>query len=361
MRLRLLDLLHCPSDGGQLRVDVFEERRGEIIDGLLTCESCQASFCIDGGIPRFVGPAFYDDRSFRARYGRESKTSDSRAVHPTAKGTSTSFGFEWHEYATFGWEGETFGPAYTQLVFEKQLFFEPRDMEDKLVLDGGCGNGRYTHMATRFGARDAVGCDISSAVEVAYKNLAGTENAHIVQADIFNLPFPPRTFDVVFSIGVLHHTGDTERAFNGLVTLLKPGGTISVDVYRRMGWVNETVDSLLRSVTTKMDRRRLLAISKGVSRVLTPLDRLRYRHISALRLLSNFARLESHHHMLFDWYSAPHADRHRPSELAGWFEKNGIELTKSSWDARSFSAIQKLRRWVLPDGGMGARGVRHSE
>jgi SAM-dependent methyltransferase/uncharacterized protein YbaR (Trm112 family) len=357
MKARLVALLRCPSDGGRLGLEIFEEARAEIIEGLLTCESCKATFCIDGGIPRFVGHEFYDDTQFLAKHRTGSRPGDRGSVHPTGTSTSSSFGFEWHEYDRFGWEDGTFGPAHTKAAFETQLLFKAGDLDGKLVLDAGCGNGRYSHMATQFGAREVIGVDLSSAVEVAYRNLADTANAHVVQANIFNLPFPAAAFDVVFSIGVLHHTGDTARAFAGLVRLLKPGGTISIDVYRRQSWLNELIDPALRSVTTRMDRRRLLAVSQLVSRAITPLDRVKLpRGPSILRLLNFFVRLEPHHHMLFDWYSAPHADRYRPSELLEWFDRNEVQLVACNFDQRSFSAMQRLRRWLLPDFGMGARG-----
>jgi SAM-dependent methyltransferase/uncharacterized protein YbaR (Trm112 family) len=360
MKARLLDLLRCPSDGGRLALQIFKEAGVEIIEGLLTCESCTSSFCVDAGIPRFAGPEFYDDTQFRARHSTGS-TGSSRSVHPTAAATSSSFGFEWHEYDRFGWDEGIFGPAHTKAAFETQLLFKAGDLDGKLVLDAGCGNGRYSHMAKQFGAREVIGVDISSAVEVAYRNLANTENAHVVQANILNLPFPAGAFDVVFSIGVLHHTGDTAGAFAGLVKLVKPGGTISIDVYRRQSWLNELVDPVLRRVTTRMDRGRLLAWSHTVSRVITPLDRIRLsRGPSILRLLNFFARLEPHHHMLFDWYSAPHADRYSPDELAQWFDANGIQLVACNFERSLFSPMQRLRRSLLPDLGMGARGVKRA-
>ena len=43
MKPRLVDLLRCPSDGGCLSVEIFEEARGEIIEGSLRCGSCDSS------------------------------------------------------------------------------------------------------------------------------------------------------------------------------------------------------------------------------------------------------------------------------------------------------------------------------
>src|SRR5205085_12675509 len=71
-------------------------------------------------------------------------------------------------------------------------------------------------------------------------NLAAYEKLHVVQGDIFALPFDAGRFDFVYCFGVLQHTPDVERAFRSLPRQLRPGGKIAVDVYpwlvRNVAW-----------------------------------------------------------------------------------------------------------------------------
>ena len=60
-------------------------------------------------------------------------------------------------------------------------------------------------------------------------------NIHIIQADIMNLPFRRRVFDLIFSEGVLHHTPHTQSAFNSLLKHLAPGGEMAFYVYQKEG------------------------------------------------------------------------------------------------------------------------------
>ena len=59
------------------------------------------------------------------------------------------------------------------------------------------------------------------------KNLSDREFIAF-QADVFSLPFAPETFDCIYSMGVLHHTPDCEKAVKVLPQYLKPGGTLAV-------------------------------------------------------------------------------------------------------------------------------------
>lgn len=97
------------------------------------------------------------------------------------------------------------------------------DVRGRPVLDGGAGAGRYAEVVAGWDA-EVVAIDLAGAIDVAAENLRGLPSTHFVQADLFALPFRSETFDMAYSIGVLHHTPDTAAAFREVAALVKKGG-----------------------------------------------------------------------------------------------------------------------------------------
>jgi 2-polyprenyl-3-methyl-5-hydroxy-6-metoxy-1,4-benzoquinol methylase len=73
--------------------------------------------------------------------------------------------------------------------------------------------GRHTKLAAEWGAKEVVGIDLGDGVESAFAATRNSTNAHIVQCDIFKLPFK-KSFDYAFSIGVLHHTPNPKKGLS---------------------------------------------------------------------------------------------------------------------------------------------------
>ena len=79
------------------------------------------------------------------------------------------------------------------------------------------GSGRHAYFAATYGAREVVALDLSDAVEAARATCRALDNVHVVQGDLLRPPF--RTgqdgggFDLVYSIGVLHHLPDPVKRF----------------------------------------------------------------------------------------------------------------------------------------------------
>jgi len=120
----------------------------------------------------------------------------------------------------------------------------PEDVRGRLVLDAGVGAGRVAEVLAGWGAH-VVGVDLSRSVESARDNLAGSPDAVVVQGDLMDPPFRPGVFDLVVSLGVLHHTPSTRDALASIAGLVKPGGRIAVWVYseayaRRKEWIPTT-------------------------------------------------------------------------------------------------------------------------
>jgi SAM-dependent methyltransferase len=100
------------------------------------------------------------------------------------------------------------------------------------VLEAGCGIGTDAVEFIRARARYH-GIDFSpTALELARARpeLAG---ADLVQGSIADLPFDDKSFDLVYSNGVIHHMPDTARAIAEFHRVLRPGGTAIVMVYHR--------------------------------------------------------------------------------------------------------------------------------
>jgi len=172
--------------------------------------------------------------------------------------TQKSFGKQWRYFSRMH-------PVFYQDLFRYMGPLDRTFFEGKLGLDAGCGFGRHAYYASHLGA-EMVAVDFSQAVESASRNLQRLPNAHVVQANLYWLPFRPGTFDFIYSLGVLHHLPDPESGFRGLVPLLKPGGTIIIWVYsdtRR--WLNRTLE-MVRRVTTRLPAPvvRVVSLVAGV-------------------------------------------------------------------------------------------------
>jgi SAM-dependent methyltransferase len=184
--------------------------------------------------------------------------------------------------------------------------------------------GRFAEVASRWGAR-VVAVDLSEAVVAARDNLAERDHATVLQANLFQLPFPERTFDVIYSIGVLHHTPNCERAFRNLTRYLAPGGRIAVWLYEddRSAWAR--VSDLYRRLTVRMPSRLLYALCHaaipmyygfkipGLGRLLWTGCPLSLHPDPAWRVLDTF-----------DWYSPRYQSKHTYPEVYRWFQSEGL-------------------------------------
>jgi SAM-dependent methyltransferase len=184
--------------------------------------------------------------------------------------------------------------------------------------------GRFSDVASRWGAT-VVGIDLSNAVDAAYRNLGSRPNVNIAQANVFELPFREATFDYIFSIGVLHHTPDTKRAFDQLPKLLKPGGRIAVWLYAKYFAVQWKFSDAYRRLTTRLPKRVL----HGLSYVAVPLYYV-YK-IPILGVMIRFVIPVSPHPKAdwrvldtFDWYSPTYQWKHTYEEVYPWFEAHGL-------------------------------------
>jgi len=138
--------------------------------------------------------------------------------------TVDSFGEEWEAFSSFTDEEiRIAGDQYFDII-------SPEMIEGKTALDVGCGSGRWTrYVASKAAFVDAI--DPSKAVYSAAHMLQDIPNTRISQAGVDNIPFANNSFDFVFSLGVLHHIPNTQKAMQSCVEKLKSGGHFLVYLY----------------------------------------------------------------------------------------------------------------------------------
>jgi SAM-dependent methyltransferase/uncharacterized protein YbaR (Trm112 family) len=315
--------LRCPGCRGALAADPAPGETSRLpAEGRLRCLSCGQDYPVVRGVPRFVlGPTGYAE----------------------------SFGIQWRRY-------DVQHPSEDREVFLAKTAFVPSDLQGRLVLDAGCGSGRYAAIAAGLGAHVAA-VDVTAAVERAREVCAHLPEVQVTQADLLRLPFAPETFDSIYSIGVLHHTTDTRAAFDALVRVLKPGGRLAVWVYRRNTWLQEAVNSALRTVARRLPDRALhgLAVVGAVGGGI-PL----VRHANLLVPFSSHPDWRIRVCDTYDWYAPRFQHHHTVAEAVGWFRAWGFEDVR---ELRGYSPRSPRYDWIhdhglLPGSGISVVGCR---
>jgi SAM-dependent methyltransferase len=238
MKRKLLKILVCPKCSDEFSLSTPD--KDEIFEGTLTCRGCAAEFPVTSGIPRFVEPDNY----------------------------ASSFGYQWNLFRKEQIDSYNGTTLSADRLWSETGWTKER-VKGKWLLDAGCGAGRFLDAASA-GEGEIVGIDISNAIEAAKENLQGRENVHFVQANIYELPFRPGTFDYVYCIGVIQHTPDRDKSLRSIAQMVKPGGEVAVTIYPRKPWTKLFSKYWIRPVTKRMKKETLLKLIQGLMPVAFP-------------------------------------------------------------------------------------------
>ena len=310
MHRTLLDILCCPECAGELALRDARESGDRVESGTLECASCRRSYEIRGFVPRFVPPDNY----------------------------AANFGFQWNRFGRTQLDSHSGVPISRDRLL-LSMGVAPEELRGKLVLDVGCGSGRFAEAALGTGAR-VVALDYSSAVDACQANLGSNAAIDVVQGDVYKLPFRPGTFDHVYCLGVLQHTPDVKASFMALTRQVRAGGRLTVDVYAKLALNVLWPKYWLHWLTRRIPPRRLfsiveravpwlLPISDAVARVPVVGKKLRYA-VPVMNHRPNYPQLSDRQLRewavldTFDMFGPTYDQPQSVATIESWFREAGM-------------------------------------
>lgn len=290
--------IRCPASGDRLTCNATILEGDHIIEGSLKTQSGN-EYQIKNGVPDF-------------RFSE---------VNKDQKRSELSFGTEWKLFNREGWDERE---KHERNHFFNYTRLTPSMLTNKIVFDVGCGNGRYINIIQKQNPKLIIGLDVSEASYVAFENTKHMKNVLILRGNLMKSPVVEKYFDIVYSIGVLHHTPSAMDSFNSLAKFCKINSVFSVYLYGRGNPILYTVNNILRNrVFSKLPLIFTKIFSIVLSTIMFFILRIPYLGSFISSLLNKFIYLGGYHNM-FDAYSAGYTSFHSPEEVESWYHQNGF-------------------------------------
>lgn len=230
-------------------------------------------------------------------------------------------------------------------LFEEWIY--PTKLEEfkgKKVLDCGCGGGQHLNFIAPY-CKSAVGVDLNTS-ELARRNNINNKNVKLIEADIATMKLKDQ-YDLIYSIGVLHHTKCPRESFNNIAKFVKKGGKLIVWVYSYEGnFLNRTLLEFLKKIFfLKLDKRTLLSFSHAITFLMYfPIYTfyfLPFKRLPFYYYFQNWRRLDYRRNLLnvFDKLNASRTFFIKRKHVYKWFISNGFRIDnldhykKISWRA----------------------------
>jgi 2-polyprenyl-3-methyl-5-hydroxy-6-metoxy-1,4-benzoquinol methylase len=286
------------------------KRRLEDSGSQLRCTTCSRDFPVIGEIPRFVPKENYAE----------------------------SFGLQWNRFASTQIDSKV-GTKRSENRFRDETLWDESQLAGKLVLDAGCGSGRFSEIALKLGA-SLIAVDYSTAVEASAQNLSAPDKL-IIQGDLAALPILDQTFDFIYCIGVLQHTSEPARIVKELLRCLKIGGEITLTFYENSSWhVLWYSKYLARPLTKRLPKALLLKVIEKTSPLWFPLTSFLFslpgnlsRGFRFLIPVANYVEYKYANPKIardeaildtFDMLSPSYDKPIKKSEIQSWISESGI-------------------------------------
>jgi SAM-dependent methyltransferase len=162
-------------------------------------------------------------------------------------GSPDRFGYQWAEYSELRPEYEVQFRAWTAPLV-------PEDWRGRDFIDVGCGMGRNSHWPMTYGARRGVAIDVDDrSLDAARQVLQRWPALEVRKMSVYEIAFE-QAFDIVFSIGVIHHLAEPGRALKQMAKAARSGGRVLIWVYgyENNEWIVRYFDPLRRLLFARL-------------------------------------------------------------------------------------------------------------
>jgi SAM-dependent methyltransferase len=248
-------------------------------------------------------------------------------------GSPDRFGYEWNEYSELRPEYEEQFRRWTSVIPQV-------DWAGKRFLDVGCGMGRNSHWPMTYGAAGGAAIDIDDrSLASARRTLARWPTVEVRKMSGYDIAFDD-PFDIVFSIGVIHHLAEPERAVRRMADAARPGGRVLIWVYgyENNEWIVRYFNPFRRLLFARMPVGLTHACSTLLTAILWLALRLGVGRIEYFKLIRTFTfrHLRS---IVFDQMLPRIAHYWRRDEVEDLMRKAGlteiriVPVNNMSWTA----------------------------
>jgi len=256
------------------------------------------------------------------------------------------FGSNWKKYS------KQIGDHQLKICTTELVDWLGADLQDKSFLDIGCGSGIHSMAATSLGANvfsfdydiDSVECTRSIKDQFS----KGKTDWNIEQGSVLDETYMSSIgkFDIVYSWGVLHHTGEMWKAISNSILTVKDGGRFFIAIYNKQAWKSKFwwyIKSIYNMLPNGINKIYGMSLGLFFSFINILKYTLLLQPMKAIRPLMNYKKNRgmSFYHDIIDWMGGFPYEYATYQELNNFFEEKGFKLVKGT-EATSLGCHQMV-------------------